>query len=199
MNAHTNQLFLSPANPVTEKPALREWLASDSETHERLRTIVYQKCPPGLRGRVEDIAQKASLRLLANSSKKEDSSYCTAFLYRIVSSVIIDELRSRSRKKERTLKLSEPSIEEIAVEESPCRDPESILSGQRAGLDIRICLERLSEERKTAVILSLQGYRASEIASEFGWKTRRAENLVTRGRNNLRDCLRKKGVRDDSM
>lgn len=112
--------------------------------------------------------------------------------------MIIDEIRSSSRKKERTLELSEPSIEEIAVEHSPSRDPESILSGQRASVDIRTCLERLSEERQTAVILSLQGYRAAEIAQEFGWKTRRAENLVTRGRNNLRDCLRKKGIRHDS-
>lgn len=198
MNLRVTSTSSSKEPSAEARQPAREWLPTDSSTHERLRTIVFQKCPPALRFRVDDLAQKASLRLLANSSKKESSSYCTAFLYRIVASVIIDELRSSRRKKERVDRRSKPSIEEIAVQDSPESDPETRLKNQRTGVNIQICLERLSQERKTAVILSLQGYRASEIAQQFDWKDRRAENLVTRGRNNLRDCLRKKGVRNES-
>ena len=46
------------------------------------------------------------------------------------------------------------------------------------------------EPRKLAVTLHLLGYKVPQIAKKMGWNPKRASNLVYRGLDGLRDCLR---------
>jgi len=93
---------------------------------------------------------------------------------------------------EETLEVVEESAGVLA---STQPDPEGLSAGTELGRAIRGCLEGLVAPRRQAVSLWLLGYGHQEIAERLGWNRKRAENLVTRGRENLRECLAEKGYR----
>ncbi len=68
--------------------------------------------------------------------------------------------------------------------------PERESFGREISAGIRKCLAQLVEPRKLAVTLHLLGYKVPQIAQKMGWNTKRASNLVYRGLDGLRDCLR---------
>lgn len=175
--------------------ARRDHRAQDPKTHERIRRIAYSRCPAWLAHKREDIAQKASLRLLENAKKKQDPNYCGSYLYRVVASVIVEELRS-SRKRNEHTPPPRATQHEQHVENTPSHtpDPERSLSHRGSAQGIEACMKKLLEDRRVAVTLSLQGYKASEIAALCNWNTKRAENLILRGRNQLRSCLKARGL-----
>jgi len=60
---------------------------------------------------------------------------------------------------------------------------------------IRSCLSRLSERRRVAVTLYLQGHTAPQTGRILGWKLKRAESMISRGMADLRRCLAAKGLK----
>ena len=54
--------------------------------------------------------------------------------------------------------------------------------------------DRLAENRRSAVVLYLEGLTTDEIAHASGWSEPRARHLVYRGLNDLRRQLRSEGI-----
>ena len=81
----------------------------------------------------------------------------------------------------------EPGDEEAA-------DPERRYLSREISAAVRGCLERLASPRRSAVTLHLLAYKVPRIAERMGWKRKQAENLVYRGMEDLRRCLRNRGV-----
>jgi predicted nucleic acid-binding protein len=85
---------------------------------------------------------------------------------------------------------SETSCEPEVVAEAL---PEALRYRQLARA-IEECLKTLIRPRRLAVTLYLQGHRIKETARLLGWNEKRTENLIYRGREDLRECLQKKGL-----
>ena len=62
------------------------------------------------------------------------------------------------------------------------------------GRELWDCLGRMVRPRRLAVTLQLEGYTPAEAAPLLGWNTKKVYNLIHRGMQDLRDCLRAKGL-----
>lgn len=149
-------------------------------------------CPPVLRDHVEDFAQIATLRILAKLREKQekgdDTELAQAFLWRVVKSVIIDELRRRQRRPADEL-APDPPIE------SPAPDPERQAIAREEFEALIDCVSRLSPDRRRAVTLYLQEHGRLEISTILECGLKRADNLLYRGIDDVLKCLESKGVR----
>jgi RNA polymerase sigma-70 factor (ECF subfamily) len=87
----------------------------------------------------------------------------------------------------------EEGLEEMADSEHPA-NPEQIQASSNLQEGLQGCLEDMVENRRTAVVLRLQGHSVPEIGRLLGWTQTRANNLVFRGMNDLRMCLEGKGL-----
>lgn len=159
----------------------------------RLVRAVARVCPPWLANDREDIVQTALVKLMGSAKRGcEDLEHSAAYLRRVAYTHVVDEIRRRRRRSESPLEVVEGASPTLA---SPRPDPEASSVGSELGAAIRQCLAGMVAPRRDAVSLWLLGYSHREIAHRMGWNAKRAENLVTRGRANLRDCLQSKGFK----
>jgi RNA polymerase sigma-70 factor (ECF subfamily) len=115
----------------------------------------------------------------------------TEYLARAAHSALIDEMRRRRRRSE----IGEGSdVLSHRPDLSPA-GPEASLLAREISRHIIGCLVALPEQRRIASTLKLLGYSVGEISDLMRWPYKRTENLVYRGRANLRRCLEAKGVR----
>jgi RNA polymerase sigma-70 factor (ECF subfamily) len=164
-----------------------------AELRARLVQAVGRVCPAWLANDRDDIVQNAMTRLMLSAQAEgTDLEYSATYLRKVAYTHVVDEIRRRRRRKESALETVEEAGSVLA---STQPDPEDMSAGTELGQAIRGCLEGLVPPRRQAVSLWLLGYGHKEIAERLGWKRKRAENLVTRGRENLRDCLTRKGYR----
>jgi RNA polymerase sigma factor (sigma-70 family) len=161
------------------------------ELRARLVQAVGRVCPAWLADDREDIVQNAMTRLMLSESGG-DTAYSATYLRKVAYSHVVDEIRRRRRRKESALESVEEASSPLA---SPQPDPEDASVGAELGQAIRECLGELVPPRRQAVTLWLLGYAHKEIAERMDWNRKRAENLVTRGRENLREGLAKRGYR----
>lgn len=155
----------------------------------QLLMAVQRHCPAWLRNDAEDLVQMAMIKVLAAQSEARPTPP-SSYLWRVAYSVVIDEIRVRSRRREVALDDDDPAVDPP----SPRPDPECRAAGRQVGEAMTECLGRLVPDRRRAVVLRLQGHRIAEIGALLGWRAKRVENLVFRGLTHLRDCLRGKGV-----
>ena len=150
-----------------------------------LRAAVRRACPGESAAQQEDLVQVALVRILERERADEQNTVRTAsYLWRVAFSVTADELRRRRSETRRLLGTD--------VKTSELHEPSTL--GPEVGLSIRDCLSRLAEERRLAVLLHLQGFRADEAMRILHWNLKRVRNLTYRGLADLRQCLSEKGV-----
>ena len=168
-----------------------EYAAAELETiRSSLMGAVRRHCPRYLLADAEDLVQLAMLKVLAAKPPSEGKALPpSSYLWRVANSVVIDEIRSRSRRRE--LALDDQSMPEPP---SPQPGPERLASSRRLGGFMNDCLQGLVSDRRRAVVLRLQGHRVAEVGRLLGWSAKRAENLVYRALADLRTCLTEKGV-----
>ncbi len=138
----------------------------------------------------EDIVQLATMKVLRILREGEGNRVLAAsYLKRVAYTVAIDELRRRKMDREIPM---DADLERRAVDVAPGPDRAADASvTQRA---LAACMARLNEARRIAVTAYLQGHTVPETARLSGWSGKRTENLVYRGLQQLRECLRAKGV-----
>ena len=164
-----------------------------AEIRERMSAAVRAVCPSWLADRREDLIQTATLSLLKNLRKTERSTPIpSSYLRRVAYNALVDEIRCLRRRRETPLEVGE-SEEELGVE-SMQPTPHQDALGTEIGGAIRDCLGRLVPPRRRAVTLYLLGHKIPEIVTRFGWSRKRTENLIYRGLDNLKACLREKGL-----
>ncbi len=137
----------------------------------------------------EDLVQTALLKLHQRASGEENSALLASYLYRVAHSIVVDEVRKRSR---RPVTTQAVSPEQFGSERKD--SPEDALAADDAREALWDCLGQLAESRRQALVLYLQGHTVPEAAKLLDWPNKRTENCVYRGLANLRECLNRKGV-----
>ena len=155
-----------------------------------LARAVRRLCPPWLADRREDLVQVALLKVLAAERGAGERELSAAYLTRAAYCALIDEIRRLRSRREVPLE-SEERATEIA---GRAPGPQQAAEGAELGRGIRACLGRLVRPRRLAVTLNLVGHGVPEIARLLGGSAKRTENLVYRGLDDLRRCLREKGL-----
>jgi RNA polymerase sigma-70 factor (ECF subfamily) len=161
------------------------------EIRRRLQAAAARVCPPWLRAHADDIVQTALLRVLAAAGKRGEGNpdLASSYLEKAVYSAVVDEIRRQRRRRE------DPSDEALAsISDGGRHDPEERVSARELADGVARCLQALVRPRRLAVTLHLQGHSVPEIASLLRWGTKQAENLTYRGLENLRACLKAKGL-----
>jgi RNA polymerase sigma-70 factor (ECF subfamily) len=153
---------------------------------KRLLARRFPRIPPGS---ADDIVQEALLRVLKATRREGNRDITPYYLMRALRWAVIDEIRSRERRPEAPIESGPPPL----TNDLPLED---LVEGREARAALRGCLGGLIPPRRRAVTLHLLGHTVAEIARLTGWVGRRAENLVYRGLDDLRRCLRERGVRD---
>jgi RNA polymerase sigma-70 factor, ECF subfamily len=179
-----------------------------ADTHQRLREDDYELirsnlvravtrvCPPWLASRSEDLVQVALMRVLEVHRRSEGNAQLSpSYLRKVAYSALIDEIRRWRRRKEVPLETDDGGLDPTIERSSGNPDPEERSGGREIGEAIRDCLSHMVGPRRSAVVLHLQGHSVPEIGKLLGWDGKKADNLVYRGMNDLRECLGSKGVK----
>lgn len=117
-----------------------------------------------------------------------------SFLYRVAVTAALDALRRSRTRKEHVL------VGDMAPEDDAHQVPDAAENAQAAcerrdlQRGVRGGLAHLSEPRRRAVALHLQGFTVPEIAGLLGWSRSRARNLAHRGLKELQRLLRAEGI-----
>jgi RNA polymerase sigma-70 factor (ECF subfamily) len=164
-----------------------------TDDYERIATVIagsLRRISPGLsHAQVEDVTQRALVGLIQHRDRHEGvDGYSPSYLRKAAYHALIDELRQTRRQpyselEEQTLAL--PSTQP---------GPEELSAGREIGEAIRECLSRLPPPRRLALSLVLLGHTVPEVAELGGWDAKQAENLVYRGRKDVKACLREKRI-----
>lgn len=164
------------------------------DLHARITVALTRSAPAGIRSSIDDMAQAAVIKLMRQDrSENELAELRPSYLWRVVHSEIMDEIRRCRRR-------AEVGLEEVAsLADIDRPDVERTVAGRCTGEDIRSCLGLLVDSRRRVVALYLMGHQASEIAELLGISKKQAENLVFRGVRDLRSHLRERGYGHDAV
>jgi RNA polymerase sigma-70 factor (ECF subfamily) len=160
-----------------------------AELRRELERAAAAICRGRLVGWRRDLVQTAMLKVLEIEKRREGNQpFPASYLWKVAYTALIDEVRRRRRRKEESL------TEDAEAVASVRPDPERVVAGHDVQAAVRHCLVDLARPRRLAVVLYLQGYSVREAAGVLGWERKRVENLVYRGLDDLRRCLRAKGI-----
>jgi RNA polymerase sigma factor (sigma-70 family) len=111
------------------------------------------------------------------------------YLWKTAYSVVLDEVRRARWRYERTF---EDDADERAT---MAADPEQNAAAVEVAKKVRDCLAGLDEGRRRAVQLRLAGVGHETASRMLGLSVKQISNLAFRGMQDLRACLRAKGIR----
>ncbi len=172
---------------VTKVVSLDAGPAPDATEAETLAKLMHAATRMGASSKgidPRDIAHEAFLRLRPRIAAGQTIG--EGYLWRTAYSVLIDTMRREQAEDRRRKKIA-------AVEPGRAPSPESRAHGREIGAAIHECVDGLVEDRKTVVVLHLQGHGAKEVSTLLAWQHKRVENLLHRGLKALRRCLSGKG------
>ena len=159
-----------------------------AEVRQVLARAVRSVCPSWMADQRDDLVQSAYLRVLKISQGERGP--CTleaSYLWRVAHSAVMDEIRSRRRRREDPL---DGAHTQLAGAEA---GPEASVRGEEIGRTIRKGLASLSDSRRHAVLLYLHGFGLADSARILGWTTKRVDNQRYQGLSELRRFLRERG------
>ena len=163
-----------------------------------LRRTITHFCPKDLGIHFSDIEQEARLRLWRALQSEREIRDPASYLYRIAMTATLDAVRRIKAKREEQLRLVEDEYEDegapLALSSDPNRSPEVEAGRKQLAGKVRTALARLSDNRRRAVGLYLEGMASQEIATLLGWSEPKARNLLYRGLSDLRAQLRAEGI-----
>jgi len=160
-----------------------------ADLRRRLTRAVDRRCPRWLSHHRDDIVQVALMRLMQIGGDRT-TPFPSSYLWKVAFRAMIDEIRRLRRAQFVSL---DGEVDDPRAVDSGS-NPERARQGREIGRGIRDCLARLSTDRRRAVTLHLVGHSVPDIVGLMDWNLKRAENLVYRGLDDLRECLRSKGL-----
>lgn len=154
-------------------------LAEDFETHRRYLTAVAYRML-GSHADAEDAVQEAWLRVVRAEPDADD---LRAWLTRVVSRICLDQLRTRTRRRENPLDLL-PDVERAPDDDDPVVRAES---ADRVGYALMLVLEQLSPDERLAYVLhDVFGLSFEEVAPLVERTPPAARKLASRARDRVR-------------
>jgi len=145
----------------------------------------------------DDVEQEVSIRLLSliKSDRKIEESTLYSYIYRMTANVIIDLVRKNQKHRFET-PLQGEKDDGLKYPEliSETLKPEQQLSNENLIKQVLATIETLSDERRIALKLRLQGFSIKEVSNMTGWSFYKSENLSKRAMVALKDKLKKLGI-----
>lgn len=140
----------------------------------------------------EDILQDVKIRIWQVLSDERRIISPPAYIKKIISSAVIDQLRKRQR--DDNLLRHE---EQIRISER--KNPYSWDAVRKKAMEetVRRAVEKLIGSRRQVVKLYLLSFTITEIASYLNWTQDKTRNLLYRGLADLRESLREMEAEDE--
>lgn len=142
-----------------------------------------------------DMAQEAFIRAYNSLASFRGESKFSVWLYRIVSNVCLDFLRSRSRHPTVSLSVEDDEGEETELDiPDESQSPEALLERRLTRDSVRRGLDALSEEYRQILLLrEIQGLSYDEIAETLSMELGTVKSRIFRARKKLCDFLLRDG------
>lgn len=142
-----------------------------------------------------ELAQEAFIRAYKSINKFKEDSLFSTWIYRITTNVCLDELRKRKNKKvislNEDIKYNDEELKPQIKDDSP--GPEKIYEKKEFKNLIYQCIESLSDEYKTVIILrDIEGFSYEEIAKIINCPEGTVKSRISRARKALRDIFKNK-------
>ncbi len=133
--------------------------------------------------------QTSVVRILERVRDGGGADFNATYLWKTAYTVVLDEVRRVRHKYERAF-----NEDDDVPRTPPLHDPERRTLAREVVDMVRDCLSGLSADRRRAVQLRLAGLSHAEVAALLASDEKRTANLLFRGFDELRACLRAKGV-----
>ena len=142
-----------------------------------------------------DMAQEAFIRAYNSLASFRGESKFSVWLYRIVSNVCLDFLRSRSRHPTVSISVENDEGEETELDiPDESQSPEVLLERRLTRDSVRRGLDALSEEYRQILLLrEIQGLSYDEIAETLSMELGTVKSRIFRARKKLCDFLLRDG------
>lgn len=142
-----------------------------------------------------DMVQEAFIRAYNSLASFRGESKFSVWLYRIVSNVCLDFLRSRSRHPTVSLSVENDEGEETELDiPDESQSPEALLERRLTRDSVRRGLDALSEEYRQILLLrEIQGLSYDEIAETLSMELGTVKSRIFRARKKLCDFLLRDG------
>jgi RNA polymerase sigma factor (sigma-70 family) len=127
----------------------------------------------------DDLLQEIRIRLWAASKRDIDRRRISAYIRKIVDSVLINHLNI-ARKNREIIRQSETVLRMVHS-----RELEQI---------ILECADTLIESRRMVISLYLSGFTVADIAKALNWTIGKTSNLHSRGLKDLKKKLMERGI-----
>ncbi|HTE54434.1 MAG TPA: sigma-70 family RNA polymerase sigma factor [Kofleriaceae bacterium] len=174
-----------------------ERMVRTEDIRRGLVKAVGRVCPPWLSAHRDDLVQSAMLRILEIRNRDEaDRTFSASYLRKVAHAVLVDEIRRLRHRSEVPLAGDSGAGGDECDGPSPrVTDPERRLQDRQLGQVIGECLRTIKTERRQALVLFLEGHSVPEAARILGWGHKKTENVIFRGRADLRRRLELMGVK----
>ncbi len=134
----------------------------------------------------DDIAQHILIALWKVTSREQEISHPSSYIYRTAVREAVRIVRKEQRKTETDVASTEYS--------ALVRTPEELAESKQLGLHIKESLQDIAGDRQRATKAHLAGFTVEEMMEMFDWPYNRARNLIARGMADLRKGLQSRGV-----
>ncbi len=161
----------------------------------QVRLVTLLEYLTGSRDLAEDLAQEVFLRVYRARKRYEPGARFSTWLYTIANNVASNALRSRSRRREVSLRTPEGGSTgsrplERVIQASSGQMPARQLDKAEMRDVIRLAVAALNERQRLAVLLSkFEGMSYADIAQTMEMSPQAIKSLLSRARVNLRSVL----------
>ena len=184
-------------NPEPD-PGWDAFLAGHADEIQAAATRV---CPRNAGIAADELAQEIRLRLWKALPNAKTVTDPTSYIRRVAATAAIDAVRKARSRKEEPLHIT-PGLKDGGVAEEPATSapessPERVAASHELAQKLESALAGLLPSRQRPVRLYLQGFSSTEAAVLLGWSEPRTRTLLYRGLDELREDLRRQGIRDE--
>lgn len=139
-----------------------------------------------------DVAQEALIKAYKNIDKFDFNSSFSTWLYRITVNACIDEMRRRKGKDNISIDAEdEESGLTLQIEDTSLGAEERVIQNETVS-EVRMAIDKLSEEHKTVIILrDLQDMTYEQVAQTLDLSIGTVKSRLARARKSLKDIILK--------
>lgn len=192
---------------VSEKKIIEKVLGGDANAFEEL-VLKYEKTVYNLALRMVgdrddafDMTQEAFIKAYGSLSSFRGDSKFSVWIYRITTNVCLDFLRSKSRKQQVSLTVSDDDDEDAQLDiPDPSSDPEQQLMQKMSMQSVEEGLKTLPDkQRQILVMRELGGMSYAEIGAALSLEEGTVKSRIFRARKRLCTFLLDSGNIPDSL
>ena len=146
-------------------------------------------------GQAEDLAQDIFLRVYRSRKTYEPSAKFATWFFTIANNVVLNAMRSRSRRHEHTISSRDSGPlgarpMDVLLTVSSGQMPARLLDKAEMRDVVRMALESIPERQRLAVLLcKFEGLSYADIATALDLTPQAVKSLLSRARINLREIL----------